>query len=445
MARTGALIIASSLPERESRLPEVPKRGAAKGVVDLMQSRWFARLFFALVAVLAASGILGGTACTRWGQPGPALPSLAPLSALYVDPVAGSDATGNGSMTKPYRTLTKAVAVFTAAKVLAPNGVIIHLNSGTYDAANGEQFPIVVTKTVSIDGTNFGHGPMSGSFINGVGEDTIFEKIVGAPAHTAYTTLEVAPPATLSVQNIYVGATKISLGAKAFYASVDVLASLTGQDSSFAAGIVSAFKNVDGVLVAGGTFNCTSCQIHGNDFGIGGVSVPLVTASPYAAAPSITLSRAVGDSFVAAKLIDVATDGSVDVVASDEKFQRAAYAFTDVLSPFIASTTRGAIDFGGGFSGSPGGNNFIGARKTEIFLTRRSETVSALDDTWNPRQQGATRGGNYTRARTFSAGAAGKNVTIRQNAVGTTVMVGPAIVPTPTPSSSPSPSPTPTQ
>ncbi|HMF27275.1 MAG TPA: hypothetical protein VKE42_00800, partial [Candidatus Cybelea sp.] len=92
-----------------------------------------------------------------------------------------------------------------------------------------------------------------------------------------------------------------------------------------------------------------------------------------------------------------------------------------------------------------GGNNFIGARKTEIFLTRRSETVSALDDTWNPRQQGATRGGNYLKAHTFAAGAAGKNVTIRQDAVGTTVMVGPAVIPTPTPSSSPSPSPTPTQ
>ncbi len=409
-----------------------------------MQSRWFARLFFAIVAALAAGGILGGTACTRWGQPGPAIPSLAPLSALYVDPVTGSDTTGNGSIAKPYRTLTKAVAVFTAAKVLSPNGVIIHLGIGTYDAANGEQFPIVVSKTVTIQGTNFGHNPRSGSFINGLGEDTTFERVVGAPPHSAYTTLEAVPPAGLSVSDIYVGATKISLGAKAFYASVDVLGSLIGSDSSFAAGVVSSFRNVDGVLVAGGSLTCNSCQIHGNNFGIGGISVPIATASPYAAAPSITLDRALADSTIAARIVDIATDGSVDVSASDEDFERGLYAFTDALAPVVPSTVRGGIDFGGGFAGSVGGNNFIGAHRSEIFLTRRGVIVSALDDTWNPRQQGANRSGQYPRAHTFSAGAAGKNVTIRQNAIGSTVMVGPAIVPTPTPSISPSASPSPT-
>jgi hypothetical protein len=174
------------------------------------------------------------------------------------------------------------------------------------------------------------------------------------------------------------------------------------------------------------------------------MSVPLATASPYGTAPLINLSRSQADSTIEAKLVDIATDGSVDVVAQDEKFQRAIYAFTDTLAPVVSSTTRGAIDFGGGFSGSPGGNNFIGARKTEIYLTRRNTTVSALDDTWNPRQQGADRGGDYPRAVTFSAGASGKNVTIRSDAIGTTVMVGPAVVPTPTPSSSPSPTASPT-
>jgi hypothetical protein len=409
-----------------------------------MQSGWFARFFFAIVAALAAVGIFSGTACTRWGQPGPAPPTLAPLSNLYVDAVTGSDTTGNGSLTKPYKSLTKAVAVLTAAKSIGPNGVAIHLANGDYDTANGEQFPIVVSKSVTITGTNFGTGPRSGSFIDGLGEDTTFERLVGAPPHSAYTTLEVIPPASLSVSDIYVGATKISIGAKAFYASVDVLASLSGADSSFGAGIVSAFKNVDGVLVAGGSLNCNSCQIHGNNFGIGGISVPVATASPYGTAPLITLSRSQADSTISAKLVDIATDGSIDVVAQDEKFQRGVYAFTDALSPVIPSTTRGAIDFGGGFSSSPGGNNFIGARKTEIYLTRRNTTVSALDDTWNPRQQGADRGGNYARARTFSAGASGKNVTIRPDAVGTTVLVGPAVVPTPTPSSSPSPTASPT-
>jgi hypothetical protein len=408
-----------------------------------MQSGWFARLFFAVVAALAVGGIVGGTACTRWGQPGPAPPTFAPLTNIYVDAVSGSDATGNGSIGKPYKTLTKAVEVVDSAKLLNPNGVTIHVQNGHYTAANGEQFPIVIAKgTVAIDGTNFGHGPPSGTFIDGVGEDTNFEKLVGAVPRSAYTTLEVIPPAKLSVMGAYVGATKISIGAKAFYVSADAIGSLSGTTTSFGSGIVAAFKNIDGVLVAGGQFNCTSCEIHGNNFGIGGISVPIPTASPYGSAPSITLTRSLADSTVAAKGADIATDGSIDVVASDERFQRGLFAFTDSLPAVVSSTVRGGIDFGGGFSGSAGGNNFIGARKTEIFLTRRSVTVSALDDTWNPREQRANASGTYPRARTFSAGASGKNVTIRQNAIGSTVMVGPAVVPTPTPSISPSSSPT---
>src|SRR5581483_9031752 len=88
-----------------------------------MRSVWVSRLFFALVAAMAIGGIASGTACTRWGQPGPITPTLAPLSQLYVDVHTGSDTAGNGSQTKPYKTLTKAVAVLAAAKVVAPTGV----------------------------------------------------------------------------------------------------------------------------------------------------------------------------------------------------------------------------------------------------------------------------------------------------------------------------------
>ncbi len=410
-----------------------------------MRSGWFARLFFAIVAALAAAGLVGGVACTRWGQPGPVTPTVAPLVSIYVDPSTGSDITGNGSMMKPYKTLTKAVAVLTAAKSLAPSGVTIYLASGDYNVANGEKLPIVITKSVAITGNNYASGPKGGSFVDGLGEDTIFEKLVGLPARSAYTTLEMVPPATVSISDLYVGASKISLpNSRAFYASVDDLASLSGSDSSLGAGVVSSLRNIDGIVVAGGSLTCSSCQIHGNDFGIGAISVPVATASPYAMPPSITLSYSNSDATIAAKIVDVATDGSVNVTASDEHFERGEYAYTDALSPVVAVPVRGAIDFGGGASGSIGGNDFIGARKTEIFVTRRNETVSALDDTWNANQQRANRSGLYTRKITFAAGATGKNVTVRHDAVGSTVLVGPAPVPTPTPSITPSSSPTPT-
>ena len=292
-----------------------------------MQGRWFARLFFAVVGALAVAGVVSGTACTRWGQPGPGVPTIAPLASIYVDASTGSDTTGNGSMSKPYKTLTKAVAVLSSAKSFSPAGVVIYLASGDYNTANGEKFPIVIPTNVTLTGMNYGSGPRSGSFIDGLGEDTIFEHIVHAPARTAYTTLEIAPPATVGVSEIYVGASRISLPSRAAYVSLDDLATLSGSTASFGAGIVTSLTNVSGVLVPGGSFTCASCQIHGNDFGIGALSVPVATASPYATAPTITLSHSVGDSTISAKIVDLLTDGSVNVTASGEAFEQGRYAY----------------------------------------------------------------------------------------------------------------------
>jgi hypothetical protein len=415
-----------------------------------MHSRWFARLFFVVVAAFAVAGVVTGTACTRWGQPGAATPSLPPLSSLFVDAKTGSDATGNGSSPKPYKTLTKAVEVLTSSKSLSPSGVTITLASGDYNAANGEKFPIVIPTAVTLMGMGYGTGPLSGPFVNGLGEDTTYENLVHAPPRSAYTTLDIAGAAKVTINNLYVGSSKISLpGSRATYAAIDNLATLTGMTSTFGAGIVSLLPNVGGVLVAGGTFTCSSCDLRGNDFAIGALSVPIVTtaspsASPGPVTPSITLMHSAGDSVLSAKVVDILTDGSVNVTADGQTFARAEYAYSDLLAPVFPILIRGAIDFGGGVAKSTGGNVFIGARTTEIFITRRSVVVSALDDVWNPRTQGSNRNGQYLRKRTFAAGEFGRNVSIRHDAIGSVVMVGPAPVPTPTPSISPSTSPVPT-
>jgi Protein of unknown function (DUF1565) len=414
-----------------------------------MVSGWAARLFFSIVAALAVAGVVGGTACTRWGQPGPIMPTLAPLTSIYVDASTGSDTSGNGSMSKPYKTLTKGVATLAAAKSLSPSGVTIYLGTGDYDVANGEKFPIVVPTNVTITGSNYGMGTKTGSFVNGLGEDKTFEELVHAPAHSAYTTLEIAPPATVALSDVYVGAAKISLpSSRAFYASLDDLATFSGTDSSLAAGVVSSLRNVNGAIVPGGSFTCASCIIRGNDFGIAAFTVsppsasPSPSSTPYVTGPSVTLSHSVGDSTISAKTVDILTDGSANVTASGEHFQSGRYAYADAFVPILPTFIRGAVDFGGGVAASTGDNVFIGARTTEIFVTRRDETVSALDDTWNPNQQGANRFGQYPKKLPFGSGATGRNVTILHDALGSTVTVGPAPVPTPTPSVSPSTSPT---
>lgn len=425
-----------------------------------MSRAWASRFFFSVVAVMALAAVISGTACTRWGQPGAIPPSITPISSIFVNPVTGSDSSGNGTQTKPYKTLTKAVDVLGTSKSLAPNGVTINLSNGDYTAANGEKFPIVIPTAVSIMGMNFGTGVRNGTFIDGSGQDTIFEELVHAPAQSAYTALEIAPGIIVSVSDLYVGASKLKLpNSRAAYWSVDVLGSLSANLSNFGSGTVSKAPSVSGVLVGGGTLNCTSCEIQGNDFGIGAISVtvPVSTAYPSAtpsaypsstptgepALPSVTLTHSGGDSTIAAKTVDLLTDASVDVSVSGEVFERAKYAFADSFPPIVNIPFHGTVDFGGGISGSAGGNNFIGARVSEISVVRRNETISALDDTWNPSQQGANPSGRYRKMVVFGAGASGKNVTIRGNGRGSTVTVGPAVVPTPTPSVGPSISPTP--
>jgi hypothetical protein len=421
-----------------------------------MPLAWVSRGFFALVAAVAFAVVLSGTACTRWGQPGPITPSLAPIVSVFVNPTIGSDSSGNGSSLKPYKTLTKAILVVSTAKSVSTQGVTIYLSGGDYTVANGEKFPIVVPTAVTILGTGFGRGPHAGTFIDGFGEDTLLELLLHAPAHSNYSTMDIAPGTAVSVTDVYVGSTKLSLPGNAEYVSMDDLGTLSGTTSSLGAGILSSLPAISGVLVPGGTFSCISCLIRGNAYGVVALSValpsasptasPYSTSSPYGSLPSVTLSHAAGDATISAKLADIITDGSVDVTASNEHFEQSRYAFSDALHAIVNVSSHGAIDFGGGAAQSAGGNTFLGARKSEIFVGRRFESVIAFDDLWNPGQQGANGSGLYPKTITFRTGTAGKNVTIPKYADGATVTVGPAPAPTPTPSTTPSsyPSPTPT-
>lgn len=421
-----------------------------------MSLAWVSRGFFALVGGVALAVVLSGTACTRWGQPGPLVPSPAPIASIFVNPAMGSDSSGNGSSSRPYKTLTKAILVVSTAKVISSQGVTIYLSGGDYTAANGEKFPIVVPTAVTIMGSGFGRGPHSGTFIDGFGEDTLLELLLHAPAHSNYSTMDIAPGVSVSTDDIYVGSSKLSFPGNAEYASMDDLGSLSATTSSLGAGILSSLPAISGVLVPGGTFSCTSCLIRGNAYGVVALSVavptasptasPYSTSSPYGSLPSITLAHAAGDSTISAKLADIITDGSVDVTASNEHFEQSRYAFSDALHAIVNVSSHGAIDFGGGANKSAGGNTFLGARRTEIFVGRRFESATALDDLWNPGQQGANGSGLYPKTITFRPGTSGKNVIIPKYADGATVVVGPAPAPTPTPSTTPStvPSATPT-
>ncbi|NJK99715.1 MAG: DUF1565 domain-containing protein [Spirulinaceae cyanobacterium SM2_1_0] len=72
------------------------------------------------------------------------------MLAFYIDPVRGTDS-GVGSRSAPFKTLTHALAQ-------ARPGISLQLAPGTYHAASGEQFPLVVPAGVIVMGTEAGDG-----------------------------------------------------------------------------------------------------------------------------------------------------------------------------------------------------------------------------------------------------------------------------------------------
>ena len=81
------------------------------------------------------------------------------MATVYVNPSTGNDQ-GDGSQSSPYKTLTAA-----CAKV--ESGTFIQLETGTYNSATGEQFPIMIPSGVTVVGNESGTG--SGILIEGSG------------------------------------------------------------------------------------------------------------------------------------------------------------------------------------------------------------------------------------------------------------------------------------
>ncbi len=112
----------------------------------------FARTTF-LLSLLTLAAACGG------GQgDGPAQP---PVADWYVNASTGNDA-APGSLLLPFRTLTHALSVATA-------GEIVFAFPGTYDAAHGETFPLLVPSGVTLlgDAAHQGGGSVPTSIVGG--------------------------------------------------------------------------------------------------------------------------------------------------------------------------------------------------------------------------------------------------------------------------------------
>jgi hypothetical protein len=425
------------------RRPEVPEGGAANGA----GMSWPSRLFFFVVAVLASGALLAGVGCTRRGKVTTLPPTTPPITTYYVNPATGSDSTGNGTSTKPFKTLTKTLSV---VKGVTTPDLTIQLAPGNYTTSIGEVFPIVIPVGVAISGTaSAGGGYAGGSYIDGWGEDTNLEKLAHKPAGSDFATL-VVPQTTsgASANNIYVGTTKVAaIPTAGQYAAIDVMGSMTISSSTFFSGVAGGRK-LSGIVVPSGSFTCTGCTINGTIRAIGAFSIPGASAPP-----SVTLSGAQGQSKING-FTGIQTDGTANLTVSNQTFQARTVAFSDGLAQLVtpvpsSSPIPPVVDFGYNANNtgaqSTGGNTLLGASTTELFVTRSSTYIVALGNTWNP-TQGANRFGQYQVNKIFLSNTPppGQNVTITKTATYGQVEVGPVPPPTIAPSATPSASPTPT-
>jgi putative cell wall-binding protein len=156
----------------------------------------------------------------------PVVPAGAAPLAVWVSPV-GSDSTGTGAETAPYRTITRALDDTT-------NGDTIYALPGTYDVAAGETFPLDLSDGESVIG--IGPGPA---------------KIVGDGLHTV---IYASDPGGM----VYTVAASITLR------GLDVSGSGGTGDASGGGGIVMA------LLGTGDVVTIEHCRIHDNNTGPGG-------------------------------------------------------------------------------------------------------------------------------------------------------------------------------
>jgi len=110
----------------------------------------------ALGGVIVSAGTGSAIAQTApISNPSSTAPASSPATQrlVYVNPVTGNDTQAEGSEVSPFRTLTRALQS-------APPQTIILLAAGTYSAATGEVFPLVMKPEVTIQGdpTTAGQG-----------------------------------------------------------------------------------------------------------------------------------------------------------------------------------------------------------------------------------------------------------------------------------------------
>lgn len=139
------------------------------------------------LATLTVTGIPPALAQTLDSSSAPTRPTQQSYTLIHVNPLAGSDSSGDGTQLRPYQTISYALSA-------APTNAIVLLAPGEYSEASGERFPIRLRSGITVQGAP-GVGPV---VIRGSGP---FDSVTGGLVHTTLVAADGAGLGNVMVTN----------------------------------------------------------------------------------------------------------------------------------------------------------------------------------------------------------------------------------------------------
>jgi hypothetical protein len=172
------------------------------------------------------------------------LASAASAATYYVNSATGNDATGNGTLATPWKTITHAAATVPAGTSGAPN--VISVAAGTYNTASTEVFPIAFTRNfVSLTGAGSATTFIDANSVTALNVDAKGFAVSGFTFENASNAIDISEGGFTVANNIF--DTHVSYGVYFYRSESGRTASVSFADMSITG---NTFKTTgDGVYV----------------------------------------------------------------------------------------------------------------------------------------------------------------------------------------------------
>ena len=287
--------------------------------------------------------------------------SSAEENILYVDSQQGSDRQGNGSKESPLQTITQALKV-------AQTNTLIYLNPGTYSEQTGESFPLIIRKSLTIQGSpsSKGHNVIingSGDFLSptSAGQQVTIVATREAKRLTGVTAINPHPRG----HGLWIESASPIVAKNSFIRSGNTGLSVNGKSNPTIKDNYFSRNGGNGLLIYG----TSQPQVENNEFENTGFGVSIVQN----AAPTLR-----GNSFNRNR-IGIILEGNARAVLRNNEI-------TNSIESGLVAIAQSKVDLG--TVTEPGNNIFRGNKKLDI-QNATPNTITAAGTEINNHTEGS--------------------------------------------------------